>query len=137
MELVREKEMWDTEEERIFLEVFWETLRSLMKQETTATERGGSRSVDKRLEHLDDDVFRRLMRSKTRDLLRETLAELFARAGRQRGHPAASCRRVGPMNHPHNWKRARDLALLALATYSKKQEPPGSDSPTDTKGDNA
>ena len=135
MELVREKEMWDSEEERIFLEALWGTLRSLYRQEADAVRRGGTRSAADRLTHLDDEIFRRLMRSKTRDLLRETLAELFAKAGRQetiRSHPAAVW---NLMNHPHDWKRARDLALLALATYSKRQEHPNSESPVDTKGD--
>jgi CRISPR-associated protein Cas8a1/Csx13 len=129
MELIQEKEMWNGENDRLFVEAFWDTLRSLYAQEADAARRGGSRTAQKRIEHFDEDVFRRLMRSKTRDLLRETLVELFAKAGRQktvRENPAAVWNLI---DHPHAWKRARDLALLALATYTKKSDPKKDDGP--------
>jgi CRISPR-associated protein Cas8a1/Csx13 len=121
VELIQEVEMWDTEDERLFVEVFSEAIRSLYRQEAKAAERGGSRTVKKRWEHLNGDIYRALVRSKTRDLLRATLCELFARAGRwptiQKHAPTI----WNLMNDPYDWKRARDLSLLALATYQKRE----------------
>lgn len=137
MELIREQAMWDSENGRILVEAFWEAIRSLYAQEADAAKRGGSRSINERIEHLNDDIFRRLMRSKTRDLLRETLAELFAKSGRQktlRANPAVVWNLI---DDPHDWKRARDLALLALATYSKKQEDAAPDPSAPDQGDDA
>ena len=120
MELTQENEMWDDEFERRFVEAFWSTLASLYAQEAKATERGGSRKVDDRHEDLNEDIRRSLMRAKTRVLLRGYLAELFAKGGRQ---PAVVQSRADIWNlidHPYDWKKARDLALLALVTYQSK-----------------
>jgi len=122
MELVKEREMWDTESERYFVEAFWEILASLYAQEAKAVERGGSRKVEDRLDDLNEDIRRSLMRAKTRVLLRGYLAELFAKGGRQ---PTLVQNRTAIwklMDHPWEWKRARDLALLALATYQSKEK---------------
>ncbi len=120
MEMIHETEMWDDEFERRFVEAFWSTLASLYAQEAKAVERGGSRRFEERLDDLNEDIRRSLMRAKTRGLLRGFLAELFAKGGRQ---PAVVQNRAGIwnlMDDPYDWKKARDLALLALATYQSK-----------------
>jgi CRISPR-associated protein Cas8a1/Csx13 len=122
MKLIAEDDMWDTEAEKLFVEAFWEALDSLYAQEAAATERGGSRSVTERFEDFNDEVRRRLTQAKTRTLLRTALADLFARAGRQktiRAHPAAVWRLI---DHPDQWRKGRDLALLALASHRKKED---------------
>jgi CRISPR-associated protein Cas8a1/Csx13 len=122
MELIQETEMWDDELERRFVEAFWSTLASLYAQEAKAVERGGSRRFEERLDDLNEDIRRSLMRAKTRVLLRGFLAELFAKGSRQ---PAVVQNRAGIwnlMDHPYDWKKARDLALLALATYQSKDK---------------
>jgi CRISPR-associated protein Cas8a1/Csx13 len=122
MELIQETEMWDDDFERRFVEAFWSTLASLYAQEAKAVERGGSRRFEERLDDLNEDIRRSLMRAKTRVLLRGFLAELFAKSGRQ---PAVVQNRAGIwnlMDHPYDWKKARDLALLALATYESKDK---------------
>jgi CRISPR-associated protein Cas8a1/Csx13 len=122
MELIQETEMWDDELERRFVEAFWSTLASLYAKEAKAVERGGSRSFEERLDDLNEDIRRSLMRAKTRVLLRGFLAELFAKGSRQ---PAVVQNRAGIwnlMDHPYDWKKARDLALLALATYQSKDK---------------
>jgi CRISPR-associated protein Cas8a1/Csx13 len=122
MKVIAEDDMWDTEAEKVFVEAFWETLDSLYAQEAAATERGGSRTVAERFEDLNDDIRRRLTQAKTRTLLRTVLADLFAKAGRQktiRSHPAAVWRLI---DHPDHWRKGRDLALLALASHRKKEE---------------
>jgi CRISPR-associated protein Cas8a1/Csx13 len=122
MKLIAEDDMWDTEAEKVFIEAFWEALDSLYAQEASATERGGSRSVTERFEDLNDDIRRRLTQAKTRSLLRSVLADLFAKAGRQksiRTHPAAVWRLI---DHPDHWRKGRDLALLALASHRKRED---------------
>jgi CRISPR-associated protein Cas8a1/Csx13 len=122
MKLIAEDAMWDTEAEKVFVEAFWETLDSLYAQEAAATERGGSRTATERFEDLNDEIRRRLTQAKTRTLLRSVLADLFAKAGRQktiRTHPAAVWRLI---DHPDHWRKGRDLALLALASHRKKED---------------
>jgi CRISPR-associated protein Cas8a1/Csx13 len=142
MELIQKEEMWDSPSEAMFVQAFWETLRSLYRQEAKAAKRGGSRTPKKRIGHLKEDIYRSLMRSKTRELTRQAVAELIAKASRShrpgedtvRGNPAAIWRLI---DDPHDWKRARDLALLALATYTKKQADPEAGTPAKPKGENA
>jgi CRISPR-associated protein Cas8a1/Csx13 len=122
MKLIADDDMWDTEAEKVFVEAFWESLDSLYAQEAAAKERGGSRTIQERFEDLNDDIRRRLTQAKTRTLLRTALADLFARAGRQksiRTHPAAVWRLI---DHPDHWRKGRDLALLALASHRKKED---------------
>jgi CRISPR-associated protein Cas8a1/Csx13 len=122
MRLIAEDDMWDTEAEKVFVSAFWETLDALYAREAAATERGGSRTAAERFEDLNDDIRRRLTQAKTRTLLRSVLADLFARAGRQksvRAHPAAVWRLI---DHPEYWRKGRDLALLALASHRKKEK---------------
>ena len=120
MRLVNEPAMWDSPDERLFVDAFWETLDSLYAQEAEAVSRGGERSVQDRFEHMNEDIRRRLMQAKTRVLLRAALAELFAKAGRQRtirAHTPAIWRLI---DHPDFWRKGRDLALLALASHRNR-----------------
>ena len=122
MKLIAEDDMWDTEAEKVFVQAFWEAMDSLYAQEVAAKERGGSRTIADRFEDLNDDIRRRLMQAKTRTLLRTVLADMFAKAGRQkmiRAHPAALWRLI---DHPDHWRKGRDLALLALASHRKKED---------------
>ncbi|HEX4609329.1 MAG TPA: type I-MYXAN CRISPR-associated Cas8a1/Cmx1, partial [Urbifossiella sp.] len=120
MRLIQEDIMWDSEAEKLFVQAFWETLDSLYAQEAEAKDRGGSRSIEDRFEHLNEDIRRRLMQAKTRVLLRGALAEWFAKAGRQktfRTYTAAFWRLI---DHPDYWQQGRDLALVALASYRRR-----------------
>jgi CRISPR-associated protein Cas8a1/Csx13 len=131
MRLITEDIMWDSEAEKLFAQAFWEALDSLYAQEAEATERGGSRTVQDRFEHLNEDIRRRLMQAKTRVLLRSGLSELFAKAGRQRTfrtYPAAFWRLI---DHPDYWQKGRDLALVALASYRRRAVREGKEQETD------
>jgi CRISPR-associated protein Cas8a1/Csx13 len=122
MKLIAEDDMWDTEAEKVFVEAFWEALASLYAQEGEAVKRGGSRTWEERCEDLNQDIRRKLTQAKTRTLLRAVLADLFAKAGRQktiRAHPAAVWRLI---DHPDHWNKGRDLALLALASRRKRDD---------------
>jgi CRISPR-associated protein Cas8a1/Csx13 len=122
MKLIAEEDMWDSEAEKVFVEAFWQALDSLYAQEAAATQRGGSRTAEDRFGDLNDEIRRRVTQAKTRPLLRSALADLFAKAGRQksiRAHPAAVWRLI---DHPDHWRKGRDLALLALASHRKKED---------------
>lgn len=122
MNLIVESDMWDTEEEKLFVQSFWETLSALYAQEGDAAKRGGSRTYEERCEDLDESIRRKLTQAKTRSLLRTILADLFAKAGRQKTigeHPAAIWRFI---DHPSHWQQGRDLALLALASHRNKKK---------------
>lgn len=147
MKLIREEAMWDTEAEKVFVEAFWEVMDSLYAQEVEAArklgwawkadeekwywnntpedlaiQRGSSRAPSKRFENLTDDIRRKLSQAKTRTLLRAALADMFAKAGRQktiRTYPAAVWRLI---DGPEHWRKGRDLALLALASHRKKKD---------------
>jgi CRISPR-associated protein Cas8a1/Csx13 len=122
MKLIQEEAMWDTEAEKVFVQAFWEVMDSLYAQEASAANRGGSRTIADRFEDLNDDIRRKLTQAKTRTLLRAALANMFAKAGRQktiRSYPAAVWRLI---DHPDHWRKGRDLALLALASHRKKEE---------------
>jgi CRISPR-associated protein Cas8a1/Csx13 len=122
MKLIAEDDMWDTEAEKVFVQAFWEALDSLYAQEAAATERGGSRTATDRFEDLNEDIRRKLTQAKTRTLLRGALSDLFAKAGRQktiRTHPAALWRLI---DSPDQWRKGRDLALLALSSHRKRED---------------
>lgn len=118
MGLSREKEVWDSDAEQTFLRVMHDMLGTLMWKEAKAAERrGGSRGLSKRIEDLKEKIRRDLEFAQTRDLLRKKLSEWLAKGGT---HEAVRAHREvvwNLMNDPHEWQKARDLALLSLITY--------------------
>ncbi|GIW99940.1 MAG: type I-MYXAN CRISPR-associated Cas8a1/Cmx1 [Pirellulaceae bacterium] len=123
MALSREKEMWDSDAERIFLQVMHDMLGTLMWKEARAAERrGGSRGLSKRIEDLKEKIRRDLEICQTRDLLREKLSKWLAKGG---SHEVVRQNRDKVwqlMNDRHGWQKARDLALLSLITYEGRWE---------------
>jgi len=123
MEMIREKDMWDDESERLFVEAFWEILGALYKREAMAVERWGSRKKEERWKHLVEDVRRQISRAKTGPLLREVMTSLISRPVAEfrskliRENPGTIWRLID-----RDWKRGRDLALLALASYQSKEK---------------
>jgi len=123
MELIQEEEMWDNPEERLFVEAFWQVLAALYRREADAVERGGSRTFGDRIEDLNEDIRRCLTRAKTRPLLRQAIIDLFARPVEKYRSPVVR-QRPDLVWHliDDDWKRSRDLALLALASYQSKEK---------------
>ena len=123
MELIKENDMWDDESDRLFVEAFWEIMAALYRREADAVKRGGSRTWQDRCEDLNEEIRRSLTRAKTGPLLRETLADLFSRPVEKyrskavRSNPGTIWRLIDG-----DWKRGRDLALLALASYTRKEK---------------
>lgn len=118
MQVIKEPVMWDRDEERVFVETFWDALRSRFgKEAKAAASRGGSRSPSDRFTDVAEEIRRGLYRAKTRQMLRATLAEFFASCG----HSAKLKENVASVwrlaDDAYEWQKARDLALLALASY--------------------
>ena len=145
MSIANEKEVWDDPLEKDMLDAFRRAFRRLLNREAKGLERGGSRDLSKRWDNTADKWHRRLLHAKTKLLLSTVVHELLAQAARSpnrrgdMGGPAfllpkasedesdesrrvrndafqAEFRRM--VNHPSDWKKVRDLALLALTTFT-------------------
>ena len=145
MSIANEKEVWDDLLEKDMLDAFRRAFRRLLNREAKGLERGGSRDLSKRWDNTADKWHRRLLHAKTKLLLSTVIHELLAQAARSpnprgdMGGPAfllpkasedesdesrrvrndafqAEFRRM--VNHPSDWKKVRDLALLALTTFA-------------------
>ena len=144
MELSNEERMWDSPEEKRLLEtlrysVLW---RLLNEEECAAVRRGGSRLLPKRWDDTVEKWHRRFLRAKTRPLFRAVIHELLSTAQRRTckwDEEKQQISRIGgtifptakdkddaafrawfwhEVNDPHGWQRVRDLALLALVTFT-------------------
>ena len=148
MAMVDEDRMWDDPREKDMLDAFTRAFRRLLNRESKGLGRGGSRDLPKRWDNTMDQWHRRLLNAKTGLLLSAAVHELLALAARspalrdgklvEPGGPAfllptkdgeigedrrlrnhafhAQFRRM--LNHPSEWKKVRDLALLALTTFA-------------------
>jgi CRISPR-associated protein Cas8a1/Csx13 len=124
MKLIVEDEMWDNPHDQCFLEAFWETLARLYFLERKAVEeRGGSRTPEDRMNDLNEKTRRDLMQAKTRILLRKTLAEFFAKPAKL-ARSETLCAKVAMVwrTIDSDWRKGRDLALLALITYQSREK---------------
>ncbi len=145
MELIKETTIWEREDERILVQACHDGLRALFAKEAKAARsRKGSRSLRDRWDDMKEDLRRNLMHAKTRQMLRGVLSEFFARAdyaGKQ-GDPPPALKQHLPsvwrlLDDPRDWRKARDLSLLALASYVPKPAATGTevDSAPDGEGD--
>ena len=155
MSIADEERMWDDPHEKDMLEAFRRALWRLWNREAKGLERGGSRDLSKRWDNTADKWHRRLLHAKTKLLLATVVHELLAQAARSPnrrggdiGGPAfllpktsedesdesrrarndafqAEFRRM--VNHPSDWKKVRDLALLALTTFTAPRIGSGKD----------
>ena len=148
MSIAKDDRMWDDKDEKQMLDAFRQAFRRLLNREVSALERGGDRNLTKRWDNTADKWHRRLLHAKTRSLLSVAVHELVAEAARS---PDRNSRSGGPafllpkisedetpeawharndsfhaafrrkVNHPGEWKKVRDIALLALATFTDKR----------------
>jgi CRISPR-associated protein Cas8a1/Csx13 len=118
MELVKEDSMWDSPEEKNFVSIFHGALRRLLDREERSLSRGGSRNLFDRWEDRVETIRRELMHAKTLPLTRKFIVEFLAESG---GNKDLTENRISIwqfINHPSDWKKVRDLALLALVTFT-------------------
>ncbi|HEX8846599.1 MAG TPA: type I-MYXAN CRISPR-associated Cas8a1/Cmx1 [Pyrinomonadaceae bacterium] len=119
-----ENASYDDESERVFISVCHESWRRRM----------GKLGERARRESLGDSGFKRLVRkeaeklrtalahSKNADTLRETVVDFWARAGANEALQGDGLINLLPFFNEKNWRKTRDLALLALISY-KPQTP--------------
>lgn len=118
MALTKEEPMWDSREEQSLVSIFHSTLRRFLDKEEQALSRGGSRTLRDRWENRVDKIRRDLMRGKTMIMARKLIIELFAEGGGSKDLTENKEMIWRLVNHPQHWKKARDLALLALVTFT-------------------
>lgn len=102
----------------IFRTAFHAALRSLYGREAALAERG-SRTAVERLEDRTERIRRELSKAQTRQHVRGAIAEIFAEAGRNSVLQANAQEIWRFIDDREDWRRARDLALLSLATYAR------------------
>ena len=131
MTIAEDKEMWDDPAEKEMLDAFHEALERLLNREDAALDRGGDRDLHKRWAVMHDKWHRRFSEAKTKHLLSRTVHEFFSEAARspirRNGEVVKDQRRpihrLSPselrrmVNHPRDWKKVCDLALLALTKF--------------------
>lgn len=115
---------YDNENERLFIGVCHESWRRRL----------GKLGDRARKEGLGDSGFRRLIskeaeklrtslaRCKNAETLRETVVDFWSRAGANEMLRGDSLTKLLPLFDEKNWKKARDLALLALISYQPRNE---------------
>ncbi len=121
MELTKEEIMWKNPQEQMLLSIFHANLRRLLNKEEKALTRGGSRNIHQRWEDRVDKIRRDLMSAKTLPLARKFLMEFLAEGGGSKELTNSSAELWNLVNHPYEWKKARDLAMLALVTFTDKR----------------
>lgn len=116
-----ENASYDDENERTFIGVCHESWRRRLGKlgKRAATENTSFSSlVKKEAEKLRTS----LARSKNADTLRETVVDFWARAGANEKLQGEGLINLLPLFNEKNWRKTRDLALLALISY-KPQNP--------------
>ena len=121
MNLAEEEVMWDSVEEKALLSVFHGALRRLLNKEEDAASRGGSRTLIERWDRRTEATRRELVHAKTLPLAREFMAEFLAEAGWGKDLVSNRAALWSLINHPQDWKKARELTLLALVTFTDRR----------------
>ncbi|MBW1947126.1 MAG: type I-MYXAN CRISPR-associated Cas8a1/Cmx1 [Deltaproteobacteria bacterium] len=121
MNLADETVMWDSPEEQALLSIFHHSLRQLLNKDEEAQKRGGSRNLLERWDDRVQAVRRGLMRAKTRELNRKFIMEFLAEGGGSKELTEKKEALWRFLNHPYDWQKSRDLALLALVTFTDKR----------------
>lgn len=111
-----EKASFENESERLFIKVCHESWRrrlGKLGQRATRENASFSSLVTKESEKLRTS----LARCKNAETLRETVVDFWSRGGAQELLRGSGLNQILPLFEEKNWKKARDLALLALISY--------------------
>jgi CRISPR-associated protein Cas8a1/Csx13 len=111
-----EKASYDDENERTFIGVCHESWRRRLGKlgKRAATENTSFSSLVKKE---SEKLRTSLARSKNADTLRETVVDFWARAGANEKLQGEGLTNLLPLFNEKNWRKTRDLALLALISY--------------------
>jgi CRISPR-associated protein Cas8a1/Csx13 len=119
-EMVREA-VFDDENERLFIQVCHESWRRRMGKLGERAQRENasfSTLVRKEAEKLRTS----LARCKNAETLRETVVDFWARAGSNEDLRGGGLPKLLPLFNEKNWRKARDLTLLALISYQPQSK---------------
>lgn len=111
-----ENASYDDESERLFIRVCHESWRrrlGKLGQRATSESTSFSALVKKESEKLRTS----LARCKNAETLRETVVDFWSRAGANESLRGEGLANLLPLFDEKNWKKTRDLALLALISY--------------------
>jgi CRISPR-associated protein Cas8a1/Csx13 len=111
-----EKASYDDENERVFISVCHESWRRRLGKlgKRAVTENTSFSSLVKK----DAEKLRiALAHSKNAETLRETVVDFWARAGANEALQGDGLIKLLPLFNEKNWRKTRDLALLALISY--------------------
>jgi CRISPR-associated protein Cas8a1/Csx13 len=141
MALARERSMYDDPDtEMVFLHAVHDMMATLFWKERTALGKKlglnendpefdkklgnlinrypkNKQKLNKRNDDLVDDFRRSLTESQTHELFRQAITNWLSKGGAHENIRSQSSRIWNLINHPRNWKKARDLALLGTVTY--------------------
>lgn len=129
--MVKEAE-YENENERIFIEVChtsWRRRMGKLKDRPTHKNTNFSDMVNKEREKLRTS----LGRCKKAESLRETVIDFWSRAGSIEQLQGGGLAKILPLFDEKHWRKAKDLALLALISYQAPEEKDGTNS--ETQGD--
>ncbi|MGI8542456.1 MAG: type I-MYXAN CRISPR-associated Cas8a1/Cmx1 [Aridibacter sp.] len=112
---------YENENERIFIDVCHESWRRRMGklgQRATNESTSFSNLANKEREKLRTS----LARCKNAESLRETVIDYWSRAGSIKQLQSGGLAKILPLFDEDNWRKAKDLALLALISYQAPEE---------------
>ena len=112
---------YENENERIFIEVChtsWRRRMGKLKDRPTHINTNFSDMVNKEREKLRTS----LGRCKNAETLRETIIDFWSRAGSIQQLQGGGLAKILPLFDEKNWRKTKDLALLALISYQAPEE---------------
>jgi len=118
MSIIENESMWKDQQDKIFIEIFHQTLRSILNQEEEAIKRGGSRKLHERWDDKIEEIRRSLIHAKTLPLFREFFSKLLAKGGGFMKLTENKKYVWDIINDQIRWQKARDLAYLGLVTFT-------------------
>lgn len=116
-----EQAKYEDESERLFIRVCHESWRrrlGKLGERATRESTNFSTLVKKEAEKLRTS----LARSKNAETLRETVVDFWARGGTNEALQGEGLAKLLPLFNEKNWRKARDLALLALISYKPQTD---------------
>jgi len=135
-----EQARWDREEEKLFVQASHAAMRALYGSIGERTSAVGT-DFDRKAATEMTKIRSSLLRAKNADNFRDALLEFWSRASRSKvrtnpvlrssedGEATPVWERILPLLDDQHWRKARDLALLALISY------PGSEQPAESQDD--
>jgi CRISPR-associated protein Cas8a1/Csx13 len=127
-DMISDSTMWDRDGEKLVVQAVHEAIRQSLGRIREETDGAATKSISQatknRWERFREKLRLELAGAKTPAHVRFTLMDLFSRGGTN-SVLQAEWQKIVPIVQS-DWQLARDLGLLALASYAGKAEPSGS-----------